>query len=116
MRAYDFMSSCHSGDIIVAVMDSHMIVVTSSNVCGDVRHVVVMIFDTASSIMILHTSMLVWLVLVWLVEGSGLSSLVEDSGWLAGRSGIRTAPPSVGRSSLETRTTSVVSSPPPPPA
>ena len=92
-----------------------MIVVTSSNVCDDVRHVFVMICENSSSIMILHTSVLVWLVLVWLVEGSGLSSLVEDSGWFAGRSGIRTAPPSVGRSSLERRTTSVVSSPPPPP-
>ena len=61
MRAYDFMSSCHSGDIIVAVMDSHMLVVTSSNVCDDVRHVFVIICDTDSSIMILHTSVFMWL-------------------------------------------------------
>ena len=39
-------------------------------VCDDVRHVFVMICDTASSIMILHTSVLVWLAVVWLVEGS----------------------------------------------
>ena len=60
MRAYDFISSCHSGDIIVAVRDSHMIVVASSNVFVDVRHVCVMRFDTASSIIILHTSVSVW--------------------------------------------------------
>ena len=80
MRAYTFISSCHSGDIIVAVWDSHMIVVASSNGIVDVRHVCVMRFDTASSIIILHTSVPVW--------------LVEDSGWFADRSGIRTAPPS----------------------
>ena len=89
MRAYSFISSCHSGDIIVAVIPSHMVVVTSSNVFVDVRHLCVMRFDTASSIIILHTS-----VSVWLVEGSGLSYLVKDSGWFADRSGIRTAPPS----------------------
>ena len=88
MRAYAFISSCHCGDSIVAVIDSHMFVVTSSNVSDDVRHSFVIMCDTASSTIILHTSVFMLLAWAWLVEGSGLS------GWLVGRSGIRTEPPS----------------------
>ena len=61
MRAYDFISSCNSGDSIVAVIDWHMFVVTSSNVWDDVRHSFVIMCDTDSSIIILHTSVFMWL-------------------------------------------------------
>ena len=56
MRTSSFISSCHSCDIIVAVMSSHIVFVSSSIVVVDFRQVYVIRFDTASSIIILHTS------------------------------------------------------------
>ena len=108
MRAYSFISSCHSGDIIVAVIPSHIVVVTSSNVFVDVRHVCAKRVAIASSIIVLHSSGISLELSVWLVEGSG-----PPAGLRTGPVyGLYCRPPSVGRSNLGRRTTSVVSSPP----